>query len=372
MLILTSSDLLWGRDVVDAWDLWHNWKIEECTRTTNPSSEKLNEPRDSRHDYILNPRCGLTQMPPELLNIISSYLDPESEVSFRLPCRTLYSNCGRDTVFGLRYKMRIDTNPAVRRAWRHIPEWFPGYSHIPPRLLWCSECKTRHRRYLFSSEEIARLPTRRQCLGRSLSLHVSPDCKLKFTDLRLASHGKEASVPINYHYGVQSRDGGVDSPDSARCSFDGSPQTGDGVPHLLSTMRQSESFLQLWYVLSDAEELNLPWYSRHNSSLFVLRYVWCFCITESSFAIIAQLSSPCIRFCPHLKSDDQSIAPTISEYLSQPISSKLKAPHVNCASCNTFLKISRPFDKSSIFIEVTRKLGALRSAGEEQWLAHLE
>ena len=167
-------------------NLWHTWKREEY-ETLNRTSGTIQIPSESGraakghvsaahgHPNFDEARTGITRLPREIMDIILSYLDLESEISLKLSCRYLYNSCGAESAFSLIYKMRIDPDPSVRLAWRLIPEWFPPSTHKPLKTLFCSGCEVRHCRNMFSEEQAMRLPTHRLCLGRLIRHCVSYD-----------------------------------------------------------------------------------------------------------------------------------------------------------------------------------------------------
>ncbi|KAG6986635.1 hypothetical protein G7Y79_00075g099070 [Physcia stellaris] len=370
-----------------AWDLWHNWKIEECIReptntidddVLNPSNLSPESHRTGLEE-LSSPSPGLARLPCELLNIILGYLDLESQASLRLSCRQFFHNCGSSSVFSLRYKMRIDSDPSVRLAWRLIPEWFRGYSQIPSNWLYCGKCATRHSRSSFPEAAIKILPTRRICLGHIKRLYLASDYSVSFTDIDYARRQLRPSIPIKYHNPPRDR---AESPASVRCSIDDALQIGPRVPHLLAATRQSAPFIHLWLHYSRELGENWPAHFRPDDWpwYYYLRYFWRFYVdprnldTGGSRLRLARDQSV-VRFCPHLHSKSGVVASAISSRRSHYAADKsIQGPSVRCEECATDIKIVLDADspRTSLTVQVTKCLGTLRSAGDADWLAHLE
>lgn len=367
-----------------AWDLWHNWKIEECVREpANTNDGDVQDPKnmisDSHRTEQLYPASsGLCQLPGELLNIVLSYLDLESQVSLRLSCRQFFHNCGSDSIFSLRYKMRIDTNPSVRLAWRLIPEWFRGHSQIPSNWLYCSKCATRHSRSSFPEAAIKLLPTRRVCLGHTKRLYLASDYSLSYMDIDDARKRLRPSIPIKYHNVPRDR---AESPASARCSIDTALQIGPRIPHLLAATRQSAPFIHLWlhYHYHQNDEIcRVPFCQANWPWNYYLRYFWRFYVNSrildrGGSGLRLARDQPVVRFCTHLDSETGVVASAISSRRSHYAADKsIQGPNVRCEECGTELKVVLEADKTSLTVQVTKCLGNLRSAGDAQWLLHLE
>lgn len=141
--------------------MWHDWKQEEYTynATSNRSDPDSLLPDLDRGDTKETTVSPLTQLPPELLDLIISFLPADAELTLRLSCLTLYHHHGSQTVFSLIYNLRIHPNLAVRHRTRWISNsWllprFPSHRMMPGGCLLCFPCEIQqHPRFWFATEE---------------------------------------------------------------------------------------------------------------------------------------------------------------------------------------------------------------------------
>ena len=381
-----------------AWDSWHGWKLEEyCSliRAADDENEVLRKKAATDHyDNARDRYCfggsrldlsGFTRLPRELLDTILEFLDPASRICLRFSCRYLYFGCGATSIFNTLYPTQFDTNPAVRLDWRFISEWFPGYHHIPSKKLCCSRCQTRHYRKYFDDEQRIRLPSKRACKGQLRQLCVSPDLCINFANLEETRKRKEATISIHFdQITLEESKRRIHVPALTELETSSSSQLLQGSPHLISWSGQSTPYLQLRCIKKTSKHNSGIWRPpqfefQENLPSFYLRYFWRFHLVLPSTGNLSldfvtnALKDPKIHLCPHLKFGDPAVASAIYAYRSKDYFTKTsKSIIIKCSSCETTFKILQLKGDPGLIIQVTRSLGILDSAGEEQWLAHLE
>lgn len=262
-----------------AWDFWHGWKIEEYCNQIRTDDENEAARKKAAMDhyncaqvrrYLVGTQTntrGLASLPRELLDIITAFLDPISEISLKLSCRDFYAGCGTRSVSNLRNQILIDDDEGVRLAWRYVSEWVPGFHHVPARQLYCCRCETQHPRRFFSGKEIIKLPTRRICEGRLRPLVVSPNLRIYFSYFEEIWSGEKPTVPTKYKHFTRNdflpdmlpteckhftcNDFLPDMlPALAKLVTDGSSQlqSGQRTPLLLSSKGDFTPYLHMWCV----------------------------------------------------------------------------------------------------------------------------
>lgn len=179
----------------------------KCSTTGNSDGREALSPNkpNQRPKTLFSP---LIRLPPEILDLILSFLPRETEQSLRLPCSDLYHRDGSQSMLGLIHALRLNIDSGVRQRSRWMcNSWIE--QHIQPRslitTLACYPCRTRHSKLFFSKEEATNLSSgKRSCQGWTKRLDVSPRCRITFQHISEARQkcnktGFQKHIPSRYH-----------------------------------------------------------------------------------------------------------------------------------------------------------------------------
>ena len=360
--------------------VWHDWKTEEYSLLcgawdgTREPSEGLSshtgahegDPTISGSPSMRVP--NINALPRELLHIIVSYLDVESELSLRFCCRHLYRHVGLESAFSLMYKMRIDKDPDVRLAWKLIPEWLPILSRKPTNRLFCCGCKARQPRSMFCTHQAMLLPSHRRCRGYTSKLCVSPELRIGFEDLKIAWNSDYAGMPIVTHHYNHNHPAHDEFPDTFLESSFGDTCSSQPTPPCQ---------IHLWYNWRSKQVVRRG--LRCWTQYYFLRYLWSFYARPSpeskpSLELLHnQMNQSVVKFCPHFGSNDPRLSSAINALSEVPLAWKMNKdrPVIDCGLCATSMRILLRADYTCN-IEVTRSIGPFMSPVDPQWLEHLE
>ena len=334
---------------------WHDWKQEgymspENAITTNRQAlDSLTNVQQS--NIFVSP---MTRLPPEILDLILTFLPRDAELSLRLSCPEVYNGCGSQPMFSLVYTLCANADHQVRQRSRWIYNcWIQSYNKKRSLIttLPCYSCGILHPKLFFSETEAAKESGTRSCLGWTRKLYLTPHSWISY------QHIFEARKKWDKR-GFQKQ---ISSP--TRCG-------------LVATKDTAEEGNNARPVLLRIEGLELVWPTpAHLSPLiwdfhpFRLNYCIRFHFlrqTLSGHASLARFGDQPFKFCPHMGPAALEIGSLVQGQL------KKRGKRLHCQECKTVVAVqySRVFP-TLLDAHVTKIVGDLFSALDPVWLAHL-
>ncbi|KAL8920843.1 MAG: hypothetical protein Q9208_006015 [Pyrenodesmia sp. 3 TL-2023] len=414
--------------------MWHDWKDEEYTGAvtnsrddnrdlSSPNLDRRGADGDTNSSVEVPPR--LARLPPELLDLILSFLPKDAELTLRLACPALYHRHCSQTVFSLLCNLRIDPDLAVRQRSRWISNsWLQRLPHQLPRgaFLPCSPCGAEHLRYCFSREEVWNQSGTRACLGWTRRLYLSPRHSMTLRQLlNAAQEGWEVARGIttipndsrpDFKLRLDDDDGFssggrraykppriTDDDDDNDVINTAQPEEDDGR----RTLSPSTAFDQALQQDSSSSDNRPPWISavsmfwndpnRHSHSCvayyetspsYRLEYDIRFPLPKTRRGLRPPLPAHSTKeylqkhpfaFCPHLRSDDPRMAKMVG-LLFEKGGSDLSCcrRRVDCWRCTTYLTPSLKMGlgrERVLDVRVHKNVGDLSSARNSVWLTQL-
>ena len=389
--------------------MWHDWKHEEYMHAVtnsrddrDPLSPNLDGGADGDTDSSVVP--PLDCLPPELLNLILSFLPKDAELTLRLACPALYHRYGSQTVFSLMCNLRIDPDLAVRQrsrwisnSWlQRLPHRMPGGAFLP-----CYPCGVQHFSHWFSRKEVWNRSGTRACLGWTRRLYLSPRNSGTLQQLLGAAlEGWEVARGItttpndirpDFNPRFDDGSGRAYNPRITDGDDNNTAQPEDGRPPsstALESLQQDSP--------SDGPSISAVNMSRYDpnghshwtlpetSPSYRLEYDVHFPLPKlrlglpplsSSHSIKKCLGEHRFAFCPHLRSDDPGLEKTVG-MLFKKGGSDLSCCRrwVACQRCNTCVTPSLKMGlggEGVMDVRVQRHIGDLNSTLGSVWFTHL-
>ncbi|KAL8919720.1 MAG: hypothetical protein Q9172_004858, partial [Xanthocarpia lactea] len=397
------------------WDsastMWHDWKHEEYMHAVINSRDDrdllsldLDGGADGDTDSSVVP--PLARLPPELLDLIISFLPKGAELTLRLACPALCYRYGSQTIFSLMCNLRIDPDLTVRQRSRWIfNSWLQRLPHRMPEsaFLPCFPCGAQHSRFWFSRKETWNRSGTRACLGWTRRLYLSPRHSVTVQQLLgAAQEGWEVARRITttpsdicpeFNLRLDGGSGRAYNPRITDDDDDNTAQPEDGhppSPSALEALQQDSS--------SDGPSISavkMSWYEPNGHSHCCVMYPGTFPSYRLEYDIHFPL--PKLRlglpplslsqstkkylgehrfgFCPHLRSDDPAFEKKVGQLFEEGWSDLFRCRiRVTCQRCNTCVAPALKMglgDERVLVVRVHRNLGDLNSGLDSVLLMHL-